>query len=131
MDAFEKSLNDIIESLSRQVNQGSDGGNNIRHIMAGVTLALRTYRAYKTKTEINVYDKEETYPNCTVQVLTVEAEPIRHSCVTDNGCCLMCGSPIPTDSGLDYIARNEVRYCYLCGAKTNGKEKEKNEMERH
>ena len=70
MDEFEKSLNEIIESLSRQVSHGSDGGNNVRHIMAGVTLALRTYNAYKTKTEINVYDKEETYPNCTVQVLT-------------------------------------------------------------
>lgn len=24
----------------------------------------------RTKVEVNIYDKEETYPNCTVQVLT-------------------------------------------------------------
>lgn len=54
---------------------------------------------------------------------TVEAEPIRHSCVKDNGRCLMCDSPIPTDSGLDYIARNEVRYCYFCGRWTERRTK--------
>lgn len=119
MDAFEKSLNDIIESLSRQVNQGSDGGNNIRHIMAGVTLALRTYRAYKTETEINVYDK-------------VETEPIRHGRwikmryrVYQCSCCkravFLEGLNV-TDENETKLLRELFPYCH-CGAKMDGKEK--------
>ena len=34
-----------------------------------------------------------------------------------NGYCSNCNSPIPTDSKDDYIAKNECRFCYYCGAK--------------
>ena len=34
-----------------------------------------------------------------------------------NGYCSNCNSPIPTDNKDDYIAKNECRFCYYCGAK--------------
>ena len=33
-------------------------------------MAARKWNRRVTQTEINIYDKEEIYPNCTVQVLT-------------------------------------------------------------
>ena len=37
--------------------------------------------------------------------------------INDDDCCSICNSPIPTDDAHDYIAKNEVRWCYYCGAK--------------
>jgi uncharacterized small protein (DUF1192 family) len=41
-----------------------------------------------------------------------------------NGYCSNCNSAIPTDSKDDYIANNECRFCYYCGAKMAKEEAE-------
>lgn len=47
----------------------------------------------------------------------IDAVPVRHGHWTEEGDCSECGMPIPTDDRLDYIAKEEVAYCYYCGAK--------------
>lgn len=42
-----------------------------------------------------------------------------------NGYCSNCNSAIPTDSKDDYIAKNECRFCYYCGAKMDKEAAEK------
>ena len=37
-----------------------------------------------------------------------------------NGDCSECGFPIPTDDRIDFIQKDEVHYCYNCGAKMDG-----------
>lgn len=37
--------------------------------------------------------------------------------------CSLCTYPMPTDMELDYLCEEDNRYCYNCGAKMDGKEK--------
>lgn len=37
-----------------------------------------------------------------------------------NGDCSECGFPIPTDDKIGFIKKDEVHYCYNCGAKMDG-----------
>ena len=39
-----------------------------------------------------------------------------------NGDCSECGYPIPTDDRIDFIKKDEVHYCYNCGAKMDGEQ---------
>ena len=50
----------------------------------------------------------------------IDAVPVRHGRWTEEGKCSECGTPIPTDNRLDYIPRDEVAYCYFCGADMRG-----------
>lgn len=46
-------------------------------------------------------------------------EPVKHG-KWINGDCSECGYPIPTDDRIDCIQKDEVHYCYNCGAKMEG-----------
>lgn len=38
--------------------------------------------------------------------------------------CSLCTYPMPTDMELDYLCEEDNKYCYNCGAKMDGKEKD-------
>ena len=49
-----------------------------------------------------------------------DVAPVRHGLITEDDACPFCGCRIPTDDAHDAIFKNEVRYCYYCGAKMDG-----------
>lgn len=51
---------------------------------------------------------------------TVDAVLVRHGHWTKDGCCSECGTLIPTDDRVDCIFRDEVMFCYNCGADMRG-----------
>lgn len=38
--------------------------------------------------------------------------------------CSVCSHPMPTDSKFDFMDEEDNKFCYNCGAKMDGKEKE-------
>lgn len=38
----------------------------------------------------------------------------------ENGCCTVCGESAATDGHFDFIAEEEQKYCWNCGAKMDG-----------
>lgn len=47
----------------------------------------------------------------------VEYSEVKHGRYDSLHLCSECGSAMPTDNNYDFIADNEVKFCYFCGAK--------------
>lgn len=59
---------------------------------------------------------------CTQEINSIPAAdvaPVVHGRWVD-GKCSNCGVDIPTDDAHDAIFENECRFCYYCGAKMDG-----------
>ena len=50
------------------------------------------------------------------EIPSVDAVVVKSAFITEKDTCSNCGCQIPTDSALDAIFRNEVHFCYSCGA---------------
>lgn len=55
---------------------------------------------------------------------SADVEEVKHGYYAGrDDACSNCGKSAPTHSGCDdYLERKDIRYCYFCGAKMNGKE---------
>ena len=57
------------------------------------------------------------------RVPTADVQEVKHASYTKNECCTNCGSARATDNRYVPIPKNEIIFCYHCGAKMDGDKK--------
>lgn len=52
-----------------------------------------------------------------VEIVKLDTQEVKHASYTKNECCTNCGSARPTDNRYGPIPKNQIIFCYHCGAK--------------